>query len=481
MSEPRPGLAEVERLLDGCDRVPVYLEFLGDCLTPVGAMLRLGTEGSCFLLESVEGGERVGRWSMLGRDPVTELTESEGDPLAELEPLVRACRVTDIAGLDAPFVGGAVGYLGYEAAGRYERLPVPAGDPLQIDDSWFGLFETVVLMDHVQRRLLLVTSVRRRDRSALAADYSAAVERLQSLRSRLATAADPSLHERAALRVDAREYEASANRTREEFHVAVERAREHILAGDVFQVQISRRFQVPLRADAFTLYRALRALNPSPYMFYVSSPKCVLVGASPEMLVRVTGPNVRYHPIAGTRRRGRDPDDEAYMEAELRASEKEAAEHLMLVDLGRNDLGRVCAAGTVKVTELMEVERYSHVMHLVSSIEGRLQDGCTSLDALRACFPAGTVTGAPKIRAMEVIAELEGERRGPYAGAVGYVGYGGNLDTAIALRTIVVRDGTAHVQAAGGIVADSVAEQEAIEIDNKVSASLQAVEEANRW
>jgi anthranilate synthase component 1 len=480
MSEPRPGLDEVERLLHEADCVPVVLELLADRLTPVEAMLRLGTEGSCFLLESVEGGERVGRWSILGRDPAEELRASAEDPLAPLES-VRARRVARLADLNLPFVGGAVGFMGYEAARHYEQLPRPARDALGIADSWFGVFETVVVMDHVLQRLLLITCVGRQRGEDVKAAYAAAVERLRALRGRLEDGAPAALHSRIAARVEPRAYEELANGSREDYRSAVTRAREYILAGDIFQVQLSRRFSLSLKADAFTLYRALRAVNPSPYMFFVASPECTLVGASPEMLVRVTGSRVQYHPIAGTRRRGRSPADEARMETELRGSEKEAAEHLMLVDLGRNDLGRVCATGTVRVTQLMEVERYSHVMHLVSSIEGALGNGCTSLDALRVCFPAGTVTGAPKIRAMEIITELEGETRGPYAGAVGYVGYGGNLDTAIALRTVVVRDGTAHVQAAGGVVAESDPEQEAVEVDNKASAALLAVEAANAW
>jgi anthranilate synthase component 1 len=236
---------------------------------------------------------------------------------------------------------------------------------------------------------------------------------------------------------------------------------------------------MPLRAEPFDLYRALRSINPSPYMFFLSSPGCDVVGASPEMLVRVTGRTVEYHPIAGTRRRGATPQRDAELERELRESEKERAEHLMLVDLGRNDVGRVCRTGTVKVTEFMEIERYSHVMHMVSSITGELRDGCSAVDALRACYPAGTVTGAPKVRAMEIIAELEPELRGVYAGAVGYLGFGGNLDTAITLRTLLVQDGVAYVQAAGGIVADSTPHEEALEIDNKVAAGLAAVAAAN--
>jgi anthranilate synthase component 1 len=272
----------------------------------------------------------------------------------------------------------------------------------------------------------------------------------------------------------------SANFSRPDYMRAVERCKEYILAGDVFQAQVGRRFAVPLRAEPFDVYRALRSINPSPYMFFLATPVCDIVGASPEMLVRVTGRHVEYHPIAGTRRRGATPERDAALERELRDSEKERAEHLMLVDLGRNDVGRVCRTGSVKVTEFMEIERYSHVMHMVSTITGELREDCTAVDALRACFPAGTVTGAPKVRAMEIIAELEPEVRGVYAGTVGYLGFGGNLDTAITLRTLLVKDGVAYAQASGGIVADSTPQEEALEIDNKVAAVLAAVATANR-
>jgi len=482
MNEPRPSLAEARARLADSDCVPLVVELVADCVTPVAAMLRLGTDGNCFLLESVEGGERLGRWSLLGRDPARTLRSAPSiDPLDSIEREVAAMRVAPVDGLDVPFVGGAVGVLGYEAARRYERLPAAAQDPLHIPDSWFGIFDTVVAIDHVQRRMLLISCVFRDDPAGIDAAYKAAAERLELLRERLDGPLPAALRPPIRETIEPGQFEERANLGRNAFMEAVERCREYIMAGDIFQVQVSRRFGLPLTADPFDLYRTLRALNPSPYMFYLSIPGCVLVGASPEMLVRVTGRRVQYHPIAGTRRRGRDAADEARMEAELRSSEKEAAEHLMLVDLGRNDLGRVCATGTVNVTEMMAVERFSHVMHLVSSIEGRLHSSRSSVDALRACFPAGTVTGAPKIRAMEIIAEMEPEVRGPYAGAVGYVGYGGDLDTAIALRTLVVRDGMAYAQAAAGVVADSIPEQEAVEVDNKVAAQLLAVQEANRW
>jgi anthranilate synthase component 1 len=328
---------------------------------------------------------------------------------------------------------------------------------------------------------LLSSCVHRGDPAGPDAAYARAITRIDELHEAICSAPATVSPPLSGIPVDVPAHDREANLSRAGFQDRVRQALDYIVAGDIFQVQVSRRFALPLQADPFDVYVALRAINPSPYMIYIATPDCTLVGASPEMLVQVTGKRVRYHPIAGTRRRGRTPEDDARMERELRASDKEAAEHLMLIDLGRNDLGRVCATGSVRVTQHMEVERYSHVMHLVSSIEATLDSGCTSLDALRSCFPAGTVTGAPKIRAMEIIAELEPEIRGPYAGAIGYVGYGGDLDTAIALRTIVVREGIAYVQAAAGIVADSSAAEETVEIDNKVAAQILAVEEANAW
>jgi anthranilate synthase component 1 len=483
MNQALPGMEETRRRLTDHDVVAVVLELpIGDA-TPVAAMRVLGTEASCFLLESVEGSGAVARWSMLGHGPSRVIHDSAGseDPLAILDRDVASLGAACAPGLAAPLLGGAVGFLTYEAAGRYERLPDAASDPLDLPRQWFAIFDTVAIFDHAKRRLLLSSCIHRDDPEGLEFAYARALERIDALRAAICAAAPEPGVQLAGIPVNVSAHDHEANLSREEFQDRVLRALDYIVAGDVFQVQVSRRFALPLQAHPFEVYVALRAINPSPYMIYIATPECTLVGASPEMLVQVTGELVRYHPIAGTRRRGRTLEDDERMERELRASEKEAAEHLMLIDLGRNDLGRVCATGSVRVTQHMEVERYSHVMHLVSSIEGTLDDNHDSLDALRSCFPAGTVTGAPKIRAMEIIAELEPEARGAYAGAIGYVGYGGDLDTAIALRTIVVRDGIAYVQAAAGIVADSSVREETIEIDNKVAAQVLAVEEANAW
>ena len=483
MNVPVPGLEETRRRLADHDVVAVVLELPVGAATPVGAMRALGTEASCFLLESVEGSGAVARWSMLGHGPSRVLSDSGAgeDLLDVLEREVASLGAACSPGMGAPLLGGAVGFLTYEAATHYEHLPVAERDPLRLPHQWFGVFDTVAVFDHANRTLRLSSCVHRDDPAGLEAAYARALERIAGLQTAIAGAAVPAVPSLRGRPVDTAAYEPLANLSRDAFKDRVRRALDYINAGDIFQVQVSRRFALPLRAHPFDVYVALRAINPSPYMIYIATPECTLVGASPEMLVQVTGRDVRYHPIAGTRRRGRTPEDDARMEAELRASDKEAAEHLMLIDLGRNDLGRVCATGSVRVTQHMEVERYSHVMHLVSSIEGTLDEGRVPLDALRSCFPAGTVTGAPKIRAMEVIAELEPEVRGPYAGAIGYVGYGGDLDTAIALRTIVVRGGIAYVQAAAGIVADSTADEEAVEIDNKIAAQILAVEEANAW
>jgi anthranilate synthase component 1 len=483
MNQPRPGIEEARRRLTDHDVVAVVVELpIGDA-TPVAAMRALSTESSCFLLESVEGSGVVARWSMLGHGPSRVIRDAGGgdDPLAALERDVASISAACAPGTAAPLLGGAVGFLTYEAADRYERLPVAAEDPLQLPRQWFAIFDTVAVFDHAQHRLLLSSCVHRGDPAGFDAAYARALTRIDHLHDSICAAVPEPAAPLAGIPVDISSHDHEANLSREEFQDRVRRALDYIVAGDIFQVQVSRRFALPLHADPFDVYVALRAINPSPYMIYIATPECTLVGASPEMLVQVTGKDVRYHPIAGTRRRGRTPEDDDRMERELRASDKEAAEHLMLIDLGRNDLGRVCATGSVRVTQHMEVERYSHVMHLVSSIQGTLEDGCGSLDALRSCFPAGTVTGAPKIRAMEIIAELEPEARGAYAGAIGYVGYGGDLDTAIALRTIVVRDGIAYVQAAAGIVADSSVHEETLEIDNKVAAQILAVEEANAW
>jgi len=435
-------------------------------LTPVRAYSLLcppGTPG--FLLESVEGGERLARYSFIGFQP-KPLELATDDPLAALRTV--AAEVTaPVKGIPR-FHGGAVGYLGYETARHFERLPVAQGAPPPMPESAFLRAEDLAVFDHVTRRLKLLT-IHRPDRE----DYDAAVARIDAMERQLASDQVASY----ARGADGTRWE--SNLTPGQYHAMVDAAKEHILAGDAFQIVVSQRFRKPLEASPFDVYRCLRAINPSPYMYFLSlGGDRHVVGTSPEKLVQVEGRRVETRPLAGTRRRGADPAEDANLERELLSDLKERAEHVMLVDLGRNDVGRVAQPGTVSVDRLMEVERYSHVMHISSTVSGQLRDGCTSLDALRAAFPAGTVSGAPKIRAMEVIAELEPDQRGVYAGALGYVSFGGNLDMAITLRTVVVADGVAYVQAGAGVVADSRPEREFEETLEKGGAMFKAIEMA---
>ena len=446
--------------------VPVYREVLADMLTPVRAYSLLCPEGDPgFLLESVEGGERLARYSFIGARP-RPVELGAGSPLPALQRVISET-TAPVPGLPR-FHGGAVGYLGYESARHFERLPVARGAPPPMPESAFLEAEDLAVFDHVTRRLKLMTIHRPGHE-----DYADAVARIDEMERRLAQ----DMPAPAPTGKDGVAWE--ANMSPGQYHAMVDAAREHILAGDAFQVVVSQRFRKRLAARPFDLYRCLRAINPSPYMFFVSlGGDRHVVGTSPEKLVQVEGRHVETRPLAGTRRRGADPAEDLRLEKELLSDLKERAEHVMLVDLGRNDVGRVARAGTVSVDRLMEVERYSHVMHISSTVSGELRDGCTSLDALRAAFPAGTVSGAPKIRAMEIIADLEPDQRGVYAGALGYVGFGGNLDMAITLRTLVVAGGEVFVQSGAGVVADSRPEREFEETLEKAGAMFKAVEMA---
>jgi anthranilate synthase component I len=466
MRECTPTRDEARVLAKDHALIPVFREVLADMLTPVRAYTLLcppGTPG--FLLESVEGGERLARYSFIGFEP-KPLDLVPNDPLAALRAV--AAEVTAPVKGVPRFHGGAVGYLGYETARHFERLPVAEGAPPPMPESAFLRADDLAVFDHVTRRLKLLT-IHRPDRE----HYEDAVGRIDEMETRLASDQLAS-HARGA---DGTRWE--SNVTKGQYESMVDAAREHILAGDAFQIVVSQRFSKPLEASAFDVYRCLRAINPSPYMYYLSlGGDRHVVGTSPEKLIQVEGKRVETRPLAGTRRRGADPDEDAKLEKELLSDLKERAEHVMLVDLGRNDVGRVARPGTVNVDRLMEVERYSHVMHISSTVSGQLRDGCSSLDALRAAFPAGTVSGAPKIRAMEVIAELEPDQRGVYAGSLGYVSFGGNLDMAITLRTVVVADGVAYVQAGAGVVADSRPEREFEETLEKAGAMFKAIEMA---
>jgi anthranilate synthase component I len=484
--------------------LPVCYDLLADMETPVSAYCKTARGPYSFLLESVEGGERIARYSFIGIDPYLVMTQrgdeatlrrvrlQDGittasdsgcvpcrDPLdfiqAELGQY-RLIRPVGMAHDELPrFHGGAVGYLAYETTAHFERLPVPEHDELGLPLAMFCFTETVLVFDHLKRRVRIVTHLHL-DAPDLEAEYRRVMHLIDELRARLRQEAR--LPDEPAPAHDRRAAQVYSNRAPAEFEAMVARAQAYIRAGDIFQVVLSQRLSRHVDAAPFTVYRALRAINPSPYMFFLDLEDFHIIGASPELLVRVEDGEVTIHPIAGTRRRGSDAQSDRQLAGELLNDPKERAEHVMLVDLGRNDAGRVSEPGSVQVTQFMEIERYSHVMHLVSNVTGRLRPDLTPYDALRAGFPAGTVSGAPKIRAMQIISELEGTRRGVYAGAVGYFSHSGNLDTAIALRTMVMRDGQAYVQAGGGIVADSVPAEEYQESLNKARALLRALDEA---
>ena len=474
-----PSLEEVQAHVGSANLVPVYREINADLETPVSAYLKVARGPYSFLLESVEGGERIARYSFIGTDPMevikTGPNEDLGavDPLAPVERMLSKYKLADVDYLDK-FNGGAVGYISYDAVRYFEKLPTPDVDPLDVPESIFMMTTTYLVFDHVRHKIKVVSHAHL-DGDAEAA-YDDATARIDDVIRRLNTQPrlpEPNLDQPTGADVE-------FNMTRERYDGMVKKSREYIIAGDIIQTVVSQRMSRPTSAHPFQIYRSLRAINPSPYMYYLELDGFQIVGASPELLVQVVDGQVAVHPIAGTRRRGRNEAEDLALEEELRNDEKERAEHIMLLDLGRNDVGRVSKPGTVRVTQTLDIERYSHVIHLVSHVTGQLQDGYTNYDALRACFPAGTVSGAPKIRAMEIIAELEPDRRGVYAGAVGYFDLSGNMDTAIAIRTLVVKDGVAHVQAGGGIVYDSTPEFEYMETLHKAGAILTAIDEAER-
>ena len=497
-----PDLDTFTSLAESSDSVallPVYRQLVSDTLTPVSAFCRIGTGESAFLFESVVGGERVGRFSFVGSDPflrieaygtsvtVTaagedptgvlpetatgEVREVE-DPLSELESLLARYRALPLAGLPR-FCGGAVGYAGYDVIRYSEHLPNAPQDDRNLPDMAFAFYDAMVVFDHINKTVLAVAHARA-DAPDLAAEYERACRRVDLLCDQLGMAGDElQLADFDAAR--ATERQTTSNVSQQDFESAVETCKGYIRAGDIFQVVLSQRLCLETEAAALDVYRALRVVNPSPFMFLLRSPEVDLVGSSPEIMVRVEDDEVTIRPLAGTRVRGATEEADRALAEELLSDPKERAEHVMLVDLARNDVGRVARFGSIELTDVMVVERYSHVMHITSNVRGRLTDGQTALDALRAGLPAGTVSGAPKVRAMEIIDELEPHRRGPYAGAVGYVDFTGNMDTCIALRTVVMRDGVVHVQAGAGIVADSVPETEYLETLNKARGLLAAI------
>ena len=455
--------------------VPIYREVRADLETPVSAYLKVARGPYSFLLESVEGGEQVGRYSFIGTEPyrVDALAHEDGDPLLVIEEELGRYQSIPVPGLPL-FHGGAVGYLGYESVAHFERLPLVEHDDLGLPESWLMFADTLLVFDHVRHDIKVVSHVRL-DGDDLDAEYARAVERIEVLVHRL----EAPLAALPYVVLDGpvgRSVE--SNWPREDYLLAVERTKQYIVDGDIIQAVISQRFGRETGVHPFEVYRSLRAINPSPYMYYLQYDDLTLVGASPELLVKVENGTVDVHPIAGTRPRTGDAEEDARLAEDLATDPKEIAEHVMLLDLGRNDVGRVSAAGTVDVTQQLDLEFYSHVMHLVSHVQGELRDGMTAYDALRSAFPAGTVSGAPKIRAMEIITELEPTRRGPYAGAVGFFDLSGNVETCITIRTLIMRDGMAYVQAGGGIVYDSDPVREFEETQHKSRALLAAIDDA---
>jgi len=486
-----PDFKEFCALAKQGNLIPVSREVLADFETPVSALAKIDRGSCAYLLESVEGGDKWARYSFLGSGSPTlihgndrEVIVSSGrrrrripvktDLLACLREIMLEYRPVQIPGLPR-FCGGAVGYLSYDVVRQFERLPSQRKDILGLPLACFLLTDTLLVFDNVAQTIRIIANAHVGARNHKAA-YADAVRRIDRMIARLRTGRRPAPRRPASRRPPT----FTSNMSKADFEKVVMQTKEYIKAGDIFQGVLSQRWQASIRARPFDIYRALRVINPSPYMYYLRFPEVELVGASPEVLVRCEDGLVQLRPIAGTRRRGATEEEDRALQEELLANEKERAEHVMLVDLGRNDVGRVARPGTVRVKDFMAVEQYSHVMHLVSQVEGRLQQGMDAYDALRACFPAGTVSGAPKIRAMEIIEELEPSRRGPYAGAVGYFGFSGNMDTCINIRTVVVKGRQAFIQAGAGIVADSDPEAEYVETCNKAKAMMRAVEMAEK-
>ena len=475
----QPSLDEIKKLQSQGNVIPVYKSVIADFLTPVSAFLKLEKDRShAFLLESVEGGERIARYSFLGGDPFLVKHYRDGQPanfMQDLRATMARFKSVKLPNLP-PFTGGAVGYFGYDMVRTIEDIPKSGIDDLGVDDAVLMFYKTVLAFDHLRHQIHIISNILVEDSNdPLELQYERAVAEIQRIETLL----------RAPLEIppvtrNERDVTVRSNFEKNAYLSAVAKAKEYIAAGDIFQVVLSQRFEVDLPVAPFEVYRALRIVNPSPYMYFLKMPDTSIVGSSPEMLVRVREQEIEYRPIAGTLPRGaNEAEDDANAE-KLSNDEKERAEHIMLVDLGRNDIGRVSQYGTVRVEELMCIERYSHVMHLVSSLRGQLRKDVDRWDSLMACFPAGTVSGAPKVRAMEIIDELEPTKRGVYAGAVMYADFSNNLDSCIAIRTLVVRGNKGYIQAGGGIVADSLPENEYMETVNKSRALIRAINLAQR-
>jgi anthranilate synthase component 1 len=472
--------------------IPVYREIMADLETPVGAFMKIRNSPYAYLLESVEGGEKWGRYTFLGSQPLVvirgtgrtveilrgkkkEILKNQSDPIGVLKDYMKQFRPVEVEGLPR-FFGGAVGYLSYDIVRFFESLPDHHKPGLGLPDLYFLITDTLLIFDSAAQKIKVVSNAAL-DGTTPQAAYRTAVRRIEALIAKLRKPVRIPRRRRPARRAAREE---TSNLKREEFEKLVVRAKEYIRAGDAFQIALSQRFETEIESDPVDIYRCLRVINPSPYMYCLQLGKLYLVGSSPEVMVRREDGRIEVRPIAGTRRRGRTEAEDRELEEELKHDEKEKAEHIMLVDLGRNDLGRVSRTGTVRVDELMKVERYSHVMHLVSHVTGELAGNGDSFDVMRACFPAGTLSGAPKIRAMEIIEELEPTRRGPYAGAVGYFSFSGNMDTCINIRTVVIVGRRAYIQAGAGIVADSDPAREYQETVNKAKGMLAAIRISER-
>ena len=492
----KPELQEVLLLAEDYNLIPISRTLLADTETPIRLFQHFYEESYAFLLESAEGGVNLARYSFIGTDPFMVIRGKKGQltierkdggqttiedrPVEALRELLAGYTSPDLPGLPR-FTGGAVGFFGYDLLQYYEKIPAHSRDDLNMEDIEFMFCDQVIAFDHVKHQIKVMANVHipeGRDREAIMAAYEETVQRIERTVSRLQAPLASDRIVRQVVPDDVELGEIRSNVTKEQFLSNVVRAQEYIRAGDIFQVVLSQRFEIETDVSPLQVYRVLRMMNPSPYMYVLKLREEVIVGTSPELLVRVEGDRVATRPIAGTRPRGATEQEDEQLARDLLADEKERAEHLMLVDLGRNDIGRVSEFGTVKCDSFMEIERYSHVMHIVSNVSGKLQEGRDFFDAFISCLPAGTVSGAPKIRAMEIIAELENEARGAYAGAIGYLGFSGNLDSCITIRTIIFKGGKAYVQAGAGIVWDSVPANEYEETVNKAKALLKAIRTA---
>ena len=487
-----PELKEVIRLAGEYNLIPVARTLMADTETPIRVFRHFYHEQKAFLLESVEGGAKWGRYSFIGTDPFLVLRgkagimeiEREGHkeqahekPIELVKEILRSYKSPAISDLP-PFTGGAIGFFGYDLLQYYEKLPKHRTDDLQMDDLHFMFCDQIIVFDHFKQQMKVIANVHVTEgatEAAIAAAYEETCKKIDATVERLRRPLPPDMAVSGLIPDDVELGELQSNMSKETFMNNVLKAKEYIGAGDIFQVVLSQRFHIETAISPLQVYRVLRTMNPSPYMYYLKLDDEVIVGTSPELLVKVDGGKVETRPIAGTRPRGDTPEQDAALEKELLADEKERAEHLMLVDLGRNDIGRVAHYASVRCDSFMEIERYSHVMHIVSNVTGQLRDDKDFFDAFISCLPAGTVSGAPKLRAMEIIAELENEARGAYAGAIGYLGFSGNLNTCITIRTIIFKDGKAYVQAGAGIVYDSVPENEYMETVNKAKSSLKAI------